>query len=118
MDDSSEAVVLSWDVVNASYCSSIDYVVNATEGCGSCSASETNTATCRGVRRGIECTFFIFADICGDQVRADTNVTLNTGSSGEPIIGITLNFVWTPRLVMLPSDTINYYPLLFVKISL
>ena len=80
MDDSSEVVMLTWDIVNASYCSSIDYVINATEDCGSCSASEANTATCRDVRRGITCTFFIFANVCGDHIRADTNVTLESGS--------------------------------------
>lgn len=76
------AVVLTWDLVNASYCSSVDYVVNATEGCGSCSVSqERNTATCRDARRGISCTYFVFANVCGDHIRSETNIKLT--SSGE-----------------------------------
>jgi hypothetical protein len=81
VDGSSTTVTLTWDVVNASYCSSIDYVINATEGCGSCSAPEVNSATCQDVGRGIACSFFILANVCGDQVRAYTNVTLKPGSS-------------------------------------
>lgn len=80
MDDSSEAVMLTWDLVNASYCSMIDYVVNATEGCGSCSVSqERNTATCQDVGREIACAFFVIANVCGDQIRNETTFTLNTG---------------------------------------
>ena len=82
-DASSEAVILTWDLVNASYCSLIDYVVNTTEGCGSCSVSqERNTATCRGVRTGITCTFIVIANVCGDQIRNETTFTLNTGPLG------------------------------------
>lgn len=73
MDDSSEEVRLTWDLVNASYCSSIiDYVVNATGGCGNCSVSEDeNIATCQDVGRGIMCTFSIFANVCGDHIRSE-----------------------------------------------
>ena len=81
VDDSSKAVMLAWDIVNASYCSSVNYVVNTTEGCGSCSASEENTATCQDVGIGITCTFYIYANVCSDHIRADTNVTLNARTS-------------------------------------
>ena len=83
-DGSSEPVMLIWDLVNASYCSSIDYVVNATEGCGSCSLSqERNAATCRGVGKGIVCTFSIFANVCGDHIQSET--ILITPPSTEPV---------------------------------
>lgn len=79
MGGSSEPVMLTWDLVNASNCSLIDYVVNATEGCGSCSVSqERNTATCRDVERGIVCTFFIFANVCGDHIQSETTLTPST----------------------------------------
>lgn len=83
-----DPVMLTWDLVNASYCSSIDYVVNATDGCGRCSVSqERNTATCRDVRSGIVCTFFIFANVCGDHIRSEYEATLTPSTESVPLAG-------------------------------
>ena len=85
MGDSSDEIILTWNLINASYCSLIDYVVRANEGCGTCSVSlGRNTATCLDVRREITCTFFISANVCGDHIRSE-NITLNGVPAGKVI---------------------------------
>lgn len=82
---STEELVFTWDLMNSAYCSSIDYTINATEGCGVCSVprNQRETATCRqNTMRGSTCIFSIKANVCGDQIQSDA-IVVNTESSGK-----------------------------------
>lgn len=72
-----------WDPVKVTGCSLINYMITATDGCGTCPqlASET-VAKCTNVVGGMNCTFSILADACGVQIRSEPK-TLITGTSGK-----------------------------------
>ena len=99
---SAEELAFTWDLINSSYCSSINYTINATEGCGVCSVSrnqQEKTATCRqNAIRGDTCIFSIEANVCGDQIRSEALVVNTESSSGEERI-VDINFLLVDRLV-------------------
>ena len=85
MEESSDelTLIITWSLMNATYCPSPDYMINAAEGCGTCSVSEQeNSARCQDVKRGSTCTYVILVNVCGEQIRREVNISLSTGSSG------------------------------------
>ena len=76
-------LAFSWDPVNVTNCSSIDYIITATGGCGTCPQSVSeNNARCTNVVAGRNCTFSVLADACGIQYRSKP-ITLITKPSGK-----------------------------------
>ena len=74
-----------WDPVTVTNCPSIKYITDASEGCGNCPSSTSDTRVkCINVREDELCTFSVLTNICGIISRSErvnvSTATIPTGS--------------------------------------
>ena len=84
VNHTSSELRVSWDPVLVTGCIIINYVIDATEGCGECPGSVTTytTVKCQNISEEITCTFSVSAEVCGVQSTSEIlNVNFQTSTA-------------------------------------